>query len=309
MKIDERKFPILRCIEKNKLTDKVFEMLENSGYDDKGISDIKPSFDFFINKQLQINYISTQIYEKLLDTKNFIKAKSLLVNSPETVGLILLPETVLPDFSNVPEYAQTDPNDYPINAVLYSWLSHSNHDRISNKSQLENLKRLIASGEKPPAGADWNFLMKSLESDEDIWDNDDNNRSLIIIPIHNERITQATDQYHLISNSEIYGWEYYEQEGRAWYGKIHDFVMSFLLFYNFTESDIHLIHGIDSVKSRNLKLNDEKFLNETTNNIEILDITYFTKLIRTGEFGVSGHFKVQHFGPDNSDAKIVFIDN
>lgn len=56
MKIDERKFPILGCITNNRLTEKVFEMLDNSGYDDKGIAGIKPSFNFFFGKQLQINY-------------------------------------------------------------------------------------------------------------------------------------------------------------------------------------------------------------------------------------------------------------
>ena len=38
-------------------------------------------------------------------------------------------------------------------------------------------------------------------------------------------------------------------------------------------------------------------------------MTYFTKLIRTGEFGVSGHFKVQHFGVGNNEAKIIYVDN
>jgi len=243
MKINERKLPILRCTENNKLTDNFLDMLDNSGYDEEGILDIKLSFDFFKNKTLQINYISTTIHKKLSDTKNFLMAKSLLFNSPEVTGLLILPETILPDFSNVPVYAQTDPIDYPIDAILYSWLSYHNHDKISNKRQHENLKQRLREGEKPPIGADWNALMKSLENEEDIWDEEDNNRSLLIIPIHNERITQATNQYHLISNNEIYGCEYSEQEGRAWYGKIHDYVMSFLLFYNFTDAEIHLADG------------------------------------------------------------------
>lgn len=307
MKIDERKFPILGCIENNKLTNKIFDMLDNSGYDEKGISDIKRSFDFFFSRPLQINYISSTIHQKIADTNNFVKAKSLLRNSPETTGLLLLPETILPDFSNVPDYAGADPKDYPINAILYSWLSANNHDRISNKSQLENLQQRIKAGEKPPAGADWDRLIQDLQDSEDEWDEE--SRTLIIIPIDSNRITQGTDQYHLISNDEIYGWEYSDQEGRAWYGKIHDYVMSFLLFYNFTEAETHIIHGVDTGQSRRLKLNDEKFLNETKNNIEVIDITYFTKLIRTGEFGVTGHFRVQHFGPRLSEAKIIFIDN
>lgn len=307
MKIDEKKFPILGCIKNNHLTADVLGMLDNSGYDDKGINSIKPSFDYFVNKHLQINYISSTIHDKLADTSNFVKAKTLLKNSPETTGLLLLPQTVLPDFTNVPDYAQAEPKDYPIDAILYSWLSANNHDRLSNKIKLENLQQRIKAGEKQPAGADWEGLMKSLQEDEGEWEDED--RTLLIIPIHKDRITQGTDQYHMKGYENEYGWEYSEKEGRAWYGKIHDYVMSFILFYNFTEAETHIIHGTETGQSRRLKLNDEKFLNETPNNIEIIDITYFTKLIRTGEFGVSGHFRVQNFGPANSEAKIIFVES
>jgi len=72
--------------------------------------------------------------------------------------------------------------------------------------------------------------------------------------------------------------EYSEQEGRAWYGKIHDYVMSFLLFYNNAET--LSINDIDTDKSRELKIEDEISLNVTTNNIEIIDINYFANLRR-----------------------------
>ena len=233
MKIDERKSPILRSIENNKLTDKVFDILFNSGFDENAIADIKLSFDFFIGKTLQINYISSTIHEKLSDTKNFIKGKSLLSNSPETTGLLLLPKTVLPDFSNVPDYVNADPNDYPINAILYSWLSTNTHDKISNKSHLEDLKKRIEAGEKPPLGADWDSYMESLTEEEDLWDEE--KRTLLIIPIYNEKITQATKQLYSISDDEMYGRDYNEEDEEDWYGKIHDYVMSFILFYNYAE--------------------------------------------------------------------------
>jgi len=167
MKIDEKEFPILGCIKNNKLTDKIQNMLENSGFDDKGITDIKQSFDFFKGKTLRINYITTTIHEKLSFTDNFIKAKSLLINSPETTGLLLLPETIVPDFTNVPEYAQAKPQDYPINAILYSWLSANNHDKIYNKCQLENLQQRIKAGEKPQSGADWDSFMNYLQLEDE----------------------------------------------------------------------------------------------------------------------------------------------
>ncbi len=84
--------------------------------------------------------------------------------------------------------------------------------------------------------------------------------------------------------------------------------MSFILFYNYTETETKIIHGIDSGEQRRVKLNGEKFINSSKNDIEIIDSSYFTKIIRTGEFGVSGHFRVQRHGIENSEAKIIFID-
>lgn len=309
MKINEANFPILGCTEKNYLKEKVFEMLDDSGYDKTGIEDIKPSFDFFINKQLQINYITTGIHEKLWDTSNFIKAKSLLKNSPETLGLIILPKTIIPDFSHVPDYVSVKAENYPINAILYSWLSPNNYDRISNEIDKKEINRRISNGEKPPLGADWDSIINSDEDEDDIWDEETNkNRELFIIPIHDYRITQATKRSELVCYSECYG-DNFDDDGREWYGQIFDYVMSFILFYNYTETETHVVHGIETGEQRRLKINNEKFLNETKNNIEIIDSTYFTKLIRTGEFGVSGHFRVQHFGPSNSESKIVFIES
>ena len=236
-KIDKNNFPILDCFKNNILTNQIHEMLQNSGYDMEGILSISESFDFFKNRNHKIFYIPKKIHEKLLDTNNFLKLKNRLKNSSETTGLLLLPESILPDFDNVPDYVDVDSNDYPINAILFSWLSYNNHDKISNRSQLENLERKIKSGEKPPQGADWNSLMKTLK-ENDIWDKETNkNRSLLIIPVHFDRITQATKQFELTNNNEIYGWEYSESEGRAWYGKIHDYVMSFLIYKTELESE------------------------------------------------------------------------
>ena len=230
-------------------------------------------------------------------------------NSPEMTGLLLLPETLLPNF-NITEYVDDiDPIDYPLNAVLYSWLSANNHDKIRKKTQLDDLKKRIGSGEKPPSGADWDALMKDLQDEEVDWE--DNLRTLVIMPIHNHRLTQATESYYSIVENDCYGDDYNKSLGGGgdWYGNIFDYVMSFILFYNYTETDTHIIHGTESGHSRRLKLNDEKFLNETSNDVEIIDVTYFTKVIRTGEFGVTGHFRIQHYGTGLSESKIIFIDD
>lgn len=214
MIIDEEKFPILSCIESNILTNNIFDMLNNSGFEEDVINEIRPSFDFFTNRKLEINYISSEIHEKLIDTSYFIKGKSLLKISRETTGLLLLPKIIYPDFSNLTDYLTVDNCDYPINAIFYSWLTMDNHAKIAG----------------------------TLEEGQE-WGND-NDRELLIIPVCDDRITQATRQLELINSDEIFGWDYNVNEGRAWYGKIHDYIMSFILFSNFMESETHTVNAI-----------------------------------------------------------------
>jgi hypothetical protein len=277
MIFDEKKFPILKFIENNIMTEFPKEILDNSGYDDKNISDLRNNILIFLNKQLQINYISTSIHEKLLDTSNFIKAKTLLSKSTETAGLLLLPETIYPDFANVPDYVTVNPKEYPINAILYIWLSNDNYDKLEGTFD------------------------KELSFGED-------GRTIAILPIFNGKITQATDTHYLQSNNETYG-DRYNENDREWYGKILDYVMSFILFYNYTDTEVYVINGDDSRQSAKIKLNNEKYLNYTKNNVEIIDASYFTKIIRTDEFGVKGHFRLQHFGANHSQSKIIFVED
>ena len=280
MKLTEDKFPILGCVKNNILTDKFREFVENQVPEKESKENIMDGTRYFKDRHLQINYIAKSIHEKLSDTANFIKAKELLKNSPKVTGLLLLPETIYPDFTNVPDYVDVDSNDYPINAILYSWLSYNDYDKMD-----DNLDD---------------------EDDEEY----NSNRELFIIPIYNDGTTVGSkNSFEMMNNNEIYGWEYSEAEGRSWYGKIHDYVMSFILFYNYTETDTKILNGIDSGKQRRAKLNDEKYLNSSENEIEIVDSSYFTKIIRTGEFGVSGHFRVQRHGIGNSETKIIFIDD
>ena len=280
MKLTSKKFPILNCVKNNILTDKIRGLIENQVPERESQENIMEGTKYFRDSYLQINYIAKSIHEKLIDTSNFVKAKDLLKKSPKVTGLLLLPETIYPDFSNIPEYVKIDSSDYPINAILYSWLSFNDYDQMDNNLDNEN-------------EAEFN-----------------DNRELFLIPIYNDRTTVgSSNSIEMMNNNEIYGFEYSESEGRSWYGKIHDYVMSFILFYNYTETDTKILNGVDSGKQRRVKLNDEKYLNSSHNQIEIIDSSYFTKIIRTGEFGVDGHFRVQRHGIGNNEAKIIFIEN
>lgn len=198
MKINKNDFPILECIENNYLTDKIYSFLGSSGYEVDGITDIMKSLRAFFYGNIKIDCVSTVIHEQLLETPNFLKAKVMLQDSDEATGLLLLHDTIYSDLSNVPEYVDVNTEDYPISAIFYTWTSFDN-------------------------------LQKRLGTFEEEW-GDDKGREILIIPIHNNKITQATSQYHMICNDELYGTEYSEKEGRCWYGKIHDYVMSFLIY-------------------------------------------------------------------------------
>lgn len=238
IKINEGTFPILACMSDNIMTDAIQVMLEDSGFDDKGVASIQKSFVFFQEKTVNVNFVSPAAHRKLLETNNFIQAKSLLKNSVERTGLLLLPETIYPDFTNVPSYADADAGDCPINAILYSWLSMDRHDQLAGM----------------------------FNSDEP-WRNPEE-RILLIIPICDDRITQATDQFHMVSNDEIYGWNYSENEGRAWYGKIHDYVMSYFILDRMrSEAAI-----LDNYKPINYQM--EYVDNPYGNTVKILDLLH-----------------------------------
>lgn len=50
-----------------------------------------------------------------------------------------------------------------------------------------------------------------------------------------------------------------------------------------------------------------KYVNETKSNIEILDSTWFTTIVRSEGFKVSGHFRMQPFGPKLTERKLIWI--
>jgi hypothetical protein len=53
--------------------------------------------------------------------------------------------------------------------------------------------------------------------------------------------------------------------------------------------------------------NGEKVKNDTEQKVEILDSTYFTTISRTEGFGVSGHFRLQPYGPGLCERRLQWI--
>ncbi len=210
MKTEYIQFPVSSYLENNKLIKIPDNILDNSGYAHKVKLLIRRSFDFFLDQEIRINYISPVIHEKLTHTSNLITLKRILKETNESTGLLILPETIYPDFTHVKDFTKKVNNlDYPINAIFYSWLTFDNHDKICGTYSDEEAK------------------------------NDTKNKDLLIIPLHNQRITQATDTYFLINNDDLYG-EKYNANHRQWYGKILDYVMSFLILDNITNNENHI---------------------------------------------------------------------
>lgn len=56
-----------------------------------------------------------------------------------------------------------------------------------------------------------------------------------------------------------------------------------------------------------LKEVDCKYINETKNNVRILNSTWFTNLVKSDAFKVRGHFRLQAFGEGMKDRKLIWI--
>jgi hypothetical protein len=66
-------------------------------------------------------------------------------------------------------------------------------------------------------------------------------------------------------------------------------------------------HSIDCNKTRKVVIESEKYINETDISIKIINSTWFTNIVRTTGFAVSGHFRLQPYGKDRKDRKLIWI--
>ncbi len=52
----------------------------------------------------------------------------------------------------------------------------------------------------------------------------------------------------------------------------------------------------------------QKYVNETDYKVEILDSTWFTTIVRSEGFGVTGHFRMQPYGPGMKERRLQWIE-
>lgn len=80
------------------------------------------------------------------------------------------------------------------------------------------------------------------------------------------------------------------------------FLVGLLTFIKYCDVETKIVAA-----GKKEKLVGEKYLNETKSNIEVLNSSWFTNIVRSEGFGVKGHFRMQPCGVGLSDRKLVYI--
>lgn len=82
-------------------------------------------------------------------------------------------------------------------------------------------------------------------------------------------------------------------------------VVTFLLFKEYADLETKTI---EKGKERKVVLNNEKYLTELELPVTIIDSTWFTTLIKSDAFKVSGHFRIQPYGEGLQQRKLIWIE-
>lgn len=80
-------------------------------------------------------------------------------------------------------------------------------------------------------------------------------------------------------------------------------IITFLVFKRYCEIETKVIPA--NKKDKHVGI---KYVNETKNNVTILDSTWFTTIVKSEGFGVRGHFRFQPYGPGMQLRKLVWIE-
>lgn len=79
-------------------------------------------------------------------------------------------------------------------------------------------------------------------------------------------------------------------------------IFGIILFLRFAEIETKVLSAGQKVKEFNCK-----YVNDTKVNVEIVDSTWFTNLVKSDGFDVRGHFRLQAFGEGMKDRKMIWI--
>lgn len=229
------KYPLLSLIENNCLAEDSIESLINFSVNKDQYREASKVWNFFEKKRLQLTFLDNDIAGYLIDVEHLRSKAQLLKSSPPESGVILLDNPIYPVFSEIPEYVtDADARNHPINAIIYSWVNSDDYEKFMDYYDPED--------PNPP-----------------------DDRDLLILPFYEDTLTLCASIFDVTSPDEIYGWKYEMAEGRGWYGNILDFVMSYIIFYNYLDDFENPLPG-------NSKLLHQRTSRMAgTNKIEIID--------------------------------------
>lgn len=116
--------------------------------------------------------------------------------------------------------------------------------------------------------------------------------------VDNDHISLDACITHDENNQKIFLWEEWKDKETTFIAEL----VKMLTFLKYCPLETKLVKA-----GRKERHCGEKVLNETKVDIEYLDSTWFTTIIRSEGFGVQGHFRWQPCGPNNSERKLIYI--
>jgi hypothetical protein len=81
-------------------------------------------------------------------------------------------------------------------------------------------------------------------------------------------------------------------------------IVTIINFIKYAEIEVKYLPANKRVKDISTK-----YVNETDSNIQVLDSTWFTTLVKSDAFKVRGHFRLQPYGPGLKEKKLIWIND
>ena len=121
--------------------------------------------------------------------------------------------------------------------------------------------------------------------------------------------------YHNAINNNVF-FDIYKKSNEKYYNKDHinpeDHIKPFTFLRNavnlyFFKKIVQVETKIVNNEHKHHKIGNDKFINTSNIDIEIIDSKWFTNIIRNEQFGVRGHFRLQRCGESFNKIKLIWI--
>lgn len=116
---------------------------------------------------------------------------------------------------------------------------------------------------------------------------------------------EGTVKFHSVMSDSRQQAVISEELAQNWFINHIQTVLATIAFKQYAEIETLHIGGRKYPKRG--KIQDEKYLNDSKHQVNVLDSRWFRETIRTEGFQVSGHFRLQACGPNHSERKLIYI--